>query len=407
MAGKTVTAKELEKAAKDVELDILYKEYFVKDTKKSTHDSFCDDLKKHDKPPNGPKELCSELVNYLEKISKTVDTYTRINHCNYLTYWLYDKIGGIYADHSKKTNDIPFFKDLIGVVDKVNKQIKVNTCTVQRDYNVSLDEWKKRKFSYIYLTKYHDIMKAIKGTPKDKCNLYDTYLKFIDILYKIYKKDNCKTFLLWSSGPNFADCSAKFDPNNFSSLLKTCGVIQSKGSGGLDSSARVSNLVTPSRSSPSGESGSRADVRGAPHSDVRVASLQPRAMTSSVGQTAHRDGAGTDISFTEARNALDGGAPVSTDYLQKTYDMLKSDYFRHALVGTSILGVIFFLFFYFKSTPCGSGSYKREKRKRKPGKNYYGENEQEFSRYESEQSVADSQMSDVHMSYQPRRDSYY
>ncbi|KMZ95166.1 hypothetical protein PVMG_05084 [Plasmodium vivax Mauritania I] len=111
------------------------------------------------------------------------------------------------------------------------------------------------------------------------------------------------------------------------------------------------------------------------------------------------------------------GSNDSYNFLQSTQKILKSEYFPHSVVGASIVGVVIFLFYYFRvkrnaflqyecfNTPIRSPTNKREKKEKKTEDNYYDKHEEELSRYGSQQSFAETQMSDAYLSYQPR--AYY
>ncbi|VVA00350.1 PIR protein, partial [Plasmodium vivax] len=112
-----------------------------------------------------------------------------------------------------------------------------------------------------------------------------------------------------------------------------------------------------------------------------------------------------DGSYVAGANSPEGSTS-SVDFLKKTQEFLKSDNFRHSVVGASAIGVFIFFFYFFISTRSGPRPIKRKKSRRKPEYNYYDPNEEAFSRYGSEHSVADSEMSDMNLSYHPRRDRY-
>ncbi|KMZ77405.1 hypothetical protein PVIIG_05627 [Plasmodium vivax India VII] len=436
-----------EDVLKDLQLNSIYDDFFSK-SGKSTFDSACNVLDKHSTNHKDLKQLCTKFVDFLEKISKLKNSSEHVDRCNYLTYWLYDEIGKIYNDHTSKINTVQFVKDLIDVGNDVNKKyIKNNTCTIKTDNLVSLDEWKKRKISYIYFKKHNNISTDIAKPPSsDKCEKYFTYLNYINSLYNAYSSNHCG-FFLWTS--NYFVCDRKFNPKNLLSTVEKC---KTKGSGSGNGSFILSILgigSPPASSSvnkqgadtqrtvaaaglskdkgrkevtgnslgsggskdlsslPNPETANRGHSTGTQQQTGLGGITQPRVTVSTEGQITHRNNDGSHSAPGIEQTGLVGGNNSFSNFLEKTSGVLKSEYFRHSIVGASIIGVLVFLFFFFKSTPIESHTNKGEKKKRKFQNNYYDEYEEELPRYESQQSLAESQISDAYISYQPRRDRYY
>ncbi|KNA02230.1 hypothetical protein PVNG_04461 [Plasmodium vivax North Korean] len=224
-----------EKSAKALNLNTLYEALFP-EKEKSKFDEQCKLLDNHNKTYVGVRELCSKFARALEKAAEVKGNgEERKNSCNYLHYWLYDEIGRIQkVQHSQKIDSIPFFKDLIDAVNKVNEKIKVGKCTLKFDKNVTLDELIKRKISYIYFKKYNDIKGNIKPEKKDECSKYFTYLTNFKSLYDKLKNDHCKTsFWPFSSAvPDYFNCTPSFDPKDLLSKADACKAKGSGGSGG-------------------------------------------------------------------------------------------------------------------------------------------------------------------------------
>ncbi|SCA59860.1 Plasmodium vivax Vir protein, putative [Plasmodium vivax] len=112
-----------EKSSEYLKLNTLYEEFFKKDEKINI-DNRCNNLNNPNGNDKDVRELCSKVVSYLEKIPMVSDTRKRNNYCSYLPYWFYDEIGRIHKDHSKKMDDIPIFKDIMGVANKKNVKLK-------------------------------------------------------------------------------------------------------------------------------------------------------------------------------------------------------------------------------------------------------------------------------------------
>ncbi|KMZ83495.1 hypothetical protein PVBG_00577 [Plasmodium vivax Brazil I] len=181
----------LEKATEDLELDKIYKEYF-KTSGKSKYESECDAINKGKPDDAKAKELCKKLLYFLEKIASLPKKTENADRCSYLRYWLYDEIGKIQTKHSTKISQIPFVKDLFVIGNKVNDKIKTNTCVLPNpENNIDLDEWKKRKLSYIYFENYDKIKQLSSSNDKAKCKKYSEYVKSFNTLFEKYKKDHC------------------------------------------------------------------------------------------------------------------------------------------------------------------------------------------------------------------------
>ncbi|KMZ96511.1 hypothetical protein PVNG_06174 [Plasmodium vivax North Korean] len=373
---------------KDLKLNSIYDDFFSK-SEKSKFDSACNVLDKHSKDHKDLRQLCTKFVGFLEKISKLEKKPERDYHCDYLTYWLYDEIGKIYNDHTSKINTVQFVKDLIGVGNDVNKiNIKNNTCTIKTDNLVSLDEWKKRKVSYIYFKKHNNISTDIAKPPSsDKCQKYFTYLNYINSFYGAYKYNHCGFFWLT---PNYFACDSKFNPKNLLSTVEKC---KTKDSGGGNGSFILSIFGIGSRPATSSVNKQGAEAKNTvaaaglskdkgrkevagdssgPGNSKALSSLPkpeaanrehstgpqqqtglggitpPRVTVSTEGQITHRNNDGSHSAPGIEQTGLVGANNSFSNFFEKTSGILKSEYFRHSIVGASIIGVLVFLYFFFK-----------------------------------------------------------
>ncbi|KMZ76990.1 hypothetical protein PVIIG_05379 [Plasmodium vivax India VII] len=373
---------------KDLKLNSIYDDFFSK-SEKSKFDSACNVLDKHSKDHKDLRQLCTKFVGFLEKISKLEKKPERDNHCDYLTYWLYDEIGKIYNDHTSKINTVQFVKDLIDVGNDVNKnKIVKNTCTIKNENGVSLDEWKKRKISYIYFKKYNDISTDIAKRPNsDKCEKYFTYLNYINSFYSAYNSKHCGLFT-WP--PNYFVCGSKFNPKNLLSTVEKC---KTKVSGGGNGSFILSifGIGSPPATSSVNKQGAEAkntaaaaglskdkerkevtgDSSGSGNSKA-LSSLPkpeianrghstgpqqqaglggitpPRVTVSTESELTHRNNDGSHSAPGIEQTGLVGTTNSFSNFFEKTSGILKSEYFRHSIVGALIIGVLVFLFFFFK-----------------------------------------------------------
>ncbi|KNA01523.1 hypothetical protein PVNG_05544 [Plasmodium vivax North Korean] len=109
-----------------------------------------------------------------------------------------------------------------------------------------------------------------------------------------------------------------------------------------------------------------------------------------------------------ASNALPLTIADSPNILGTTHEELDSNFFRNVIMAIAVLGTIFFLFYYNRSSRLESSLRKK---KRKKGKifehNYYEEYEKELAMYGSEETFLDSETDRLYLNYHPDQDSYY
>ncbi|KMZ76689.1 hypothetical protein PVIIG_05729 [Plasmodium vivax India VII] len=99
---------------------------------------------------------------------------------------------------------------------------------------------------------------------------------------------------------------------------------------------------------------------------------------------------------------------VVTETTRIAHEGLDSNFFRNVIMAIAVLGTIFFLFYYNRSSRLESSLRKK---KRKKGKifehNYYEEYEKELAMYGSEETFLDSETDRLYLNYHPDQDSYY
>ncbi|GAW83979.1 variable surface protein [Plasmodium gonderi] len=390
---KTIPKPSLEEVSRSLELNEMYEEFFTKEEKYNS-DNYCNEVEEYNSRYNGVSALCRKLVGFLKKIPQTTIVKTRNDYCDYLTYWLHDKIGDIYKNTSEKTENIPFFKDLINVMKKVNSELKGYNCTFIHDYKVSLDEWKNRKFSYIYLKNYNNIKEIINREFMDNCDMYITYLNNINTLYTKYKNNKCTGFLFFLSVPNYVDCSSKYKPHELLSTLNNCKEKQYKSAISAyedqlengktatsgkseDENPAGPNLVDlPSSSDSSEQSHSPGppDVVGesytpnteetGPYVQVPIGSRKLALEAAGAEEPVdHRNSnhsqTGPYIPQGNYDNHNAGSTSILIPYegtidfsnfFQRIYDILNSNDLRHIIMGASIMVVVIFLIFFFSVT---------------------------------------------------------
>ncbi|CAI7724052.1 PIR protein [Plasmodium vivax] len=109
-----------------------------------------------------------------------------------------------------------------------------------------------------------------------------------------------------------------------------------------------------------------------------------------------------------ASNALPLRIADSPNTLGTAHEGLDSNFFRNVIMAIAVLGTIFFLFYYNRSSRLESSLRKRKKKKRKIFEhNYYEEYEKELEMYGSEETFLDSETDRLYLNYHPDQDSYY
>ncbi|SCO65520.1 VIR protein [Plasmodium vivax] len=434
----------LEEVLNELKLGEIYEDVFD-DKKTSKYETHCSALASHDKQYVGAKALCNKYVRALEKISELNKNQAYYDRCKYVPYWLYGEIGKIYNNHKVNIEKIPFVNDLINVEKKVNGLITKNKCNVLYNNLVHLDELIKRKHSYIYFKKYDTFKNTTKWS--SKCKEYFIYLDYINSFYNKFKSDNCTGLLtLFSSDPDFFSCNNAHNPNTILSKIQECKPVGFKsrvssvvaapppvraavaekspkvtvGAGGGqkgDKGASLSQTARDTRPANQGSDRPTVLVAGGPPAvrtnPVEASRVESRAVSpnQNLGLTVDKSGEETVFPPSTFHLAAPEGALPSSSFVDTTYDILNSEYFRHSIVAASIIGVLVFLYFFLKSTSISSRT--RRKKKRESENNYYEEYEENeeyedgLSRYDSGHSFSDSQMSEMNLSYQPRRESYY
>ncbi|KMZ96022.1 hypothetical protein PVNG_06254 [Plasmodium vivax North Korean] len=321
---------------------MLYDDFYVKDSK-SNFINECNALDNHEKTHKGVKELCMKLVSSLDKLSKMeTKSQERKDRCDYLPYWLYDEIGKIYKKNtSKRNNTQPVKKQISGGKKKNKKKIKKNKCTTKTQNHNNREEEKKKK-------KY----------------------------YNNYKKKNKQ-----SSNDNRPKNNKKSKQNKKHKNIEKCQVSRSSSGGGGGflgswlggSSSRGSTASQAGEtrqkqaSATAGKAGPQAQETRAGNvgstQDAKLAAVPRESKATPINmerqpipekQSRHSIEQNQQVQLQHVPNSYTGldtlpdGSSGSSDFLKSTHEILKSEYFRHAVVGASIIGVLIFLFYFFK-----------------------------------------------------------
>ncbi|CAI7719104.1 PIR protein [Plasmodium vivax] len=138
--------------------------------------------------------------------------------------------------------------------------------------------------------------------------------------------------------------------------------------------------------------------------------LQPEPSLGVPPRDSHEDSVNAATTYNsgisgDAGHASLAGVPSS---LESVSDMVDSNFIRNIIMAVAVLGTIFFLFYYNRSSRLESSLRKK---KRKKGKifehNYYEEYEKELEMYGSEETFLDSEADRFYLNYHPDQDSYY
>ncbi|KNA01513.1 hypothetical protein PVNG_06520 [Plasmodium vivax North Korean] len=109
-----------------------------------------------------------------------------------------------------------------------------------------------------------------------------------------------------------------------------------------------------------------------------------------------------------SRNVVPLTVADSPNTLGTTHEELDSNFFRNVIMAIAVLGTIFFLFYYNRSSRLESSIRKNKKKKGKIFEhNYYEEYEKELTMYGSEETFLDSETDRLYLNYHPDQDSYY
>ncbi|KMZ95254.1 hypothetical protein PVMG_05892 [Plasmodium vivax Mauritania I] len=372
-----VSGKDLENYATALDLHRLHEQFFVT-SKTPSDDSNCNSLSKQ---KSGVKDLCNKTVHFLKEIAikrgKESD-----QPCSYLPYWLYDEIAKIHEKHDEKISSITFIKELTDAVNKAKNGITGSKCNASLyDGNITLDDWKKRKISYIYFNKHDEIKNKVNRPSKDQCDKYLKYLNSYAPLYKKYYAYSCRGWIFYGS-PYFKCDDRKYDPKLLITTAQKCSTGSTGGGGTLLSIFGLGS--SPSRTSHSSASGTRqgaaSSVGSAAESPLSSQSRDAQQLAGSRSATSHlpphlkgipidpelqkvvekamaAQSGGMGQQAQIAQMTMDGsyaahansheGSTGSVDFLKKTQEFFKSDNFRHSVVGASAIGVFIFFFYFF------------------------------------------------------------
>ncbi|GAB69914.1 hypothetical protein PCYB_006630 [Plasmodium cynomolgi strain B] len=167
MTGQKPPEPKLEDESKKVGLDVMYKEFFSNETKPQNK-NYCDVQDSKSEINSQAKELCSKLA------------WSKLN----------EKLGKFCVS--------PVVED------------------------VTLNELKNRKYSYIYFKELGKIHSVSTSKNKDACSKYLKYLQSLSTLYQKYWKKQCDYFFLGPAAVDYFPCYYKYELSYLMSGLQNC-----------------------------------------------------------------------------------------------------------------------------------------------------------------------------------------
>ncbi|SCO66335.1 Plasmodium vivax Vir protein, putative [Plasmodium vivax] len=434
---------DLEKAAQDVKLDQMYEDFFKKSGKSAAFDKNCNVFDKVGKTNPEAKKLCSELVYFLEKIREKSIKEESNKYCNYLPYWLYEKIYNIEKSPKTKIDKITFYEDLINAGKEIKGTNLKSTCPLSKLKDVDLNELKYRKLSYIYFKNFEKIKEVITSQKKDECTKYLTYLESFKSVHDRYNNDHCESFFSWSwNGTDYFPCKDKQNLSSFISDLVKC-----KNGDTSDPKALPAGNVKGKGDSGPAPTGDKKGSEGAAGQKASAGPAGQKASAGQAGQKASEGSTSSSSSSTTVSTSTAGGKNNKCSHYKK--------YGNYNKFIKSRRYIIIFIFFYsiktikfttninfrsftnfykyieYKSFNKASyynryikckkfGGYSNhkssriessinpKKRKKKAFEhNYYEEYEKELAKYESYNESLDSLEDRYYLTYQPDQDSHY
>ncbi|SCA59754.1 VIR protein [Plasmodium vivax] len=178
-------------------------------------------------------EYCSEIEsstddkckNYLlcTKIEKNFKRLYRMNgdegnkeRCLYFTYWLYDQISKTFSNNSNYIVDIRDVSNLFGVIYKINRKFEENKkCYVDYRINTKVGELKEMKHMHDYFMVFKSLKTHLPCKIKNKQTCCD-YVEHINRLYKKYIGNCCTCYFRSKECHNNCDdyfkCDQDYNP---------------------------------------------------------------------------------------------------------------------------------------------------------------------------------------------------
>ncbi|SBT72953.1 PIR protein [Plasmodium ovale] len=164
------------------------------------------------------RQVCKATQTYFSELPSFIDTHSSVDitkGCEYLGYWIYDKI-----KHIKGARDN--VRNLYGAIDtfKLDHRLKGN-CSNIKDFNISEDKFEVKKELFFHSENLFWIEKEYDPTHDTDKSLYEKYLDECSKYYKgIFLNNFCKNDKEYES--ELRDFKDKF--NSTKNYLKDLGI---------------------------------------------------------------------------------------------------------------------------------------------------------------------------------------
>ncbi|SBT02572.1 PIR Superfamily Protein [Plasmodium ovale curtisi] len=149
--------------------------------------SYCDDLFMLKKYYLGINELCKMFARNLYEIK---DKNDRKDRCEYLYYWIYDKIWKIFSNHSGFIRDNDAVVKLHNAGYNISSKIRMHDSYIHWNPENNFGEWKEEKYLHDFF-KNSKYINCDESFDKEQCDNYFKYVFFIKGLYKRHIKSCC------------------------------------------------------------------------------------------------------------------------------------------------------------------------------------------------------------------------
>ncbi|GAW79590.1 variable surface protein [Plasmodium gonderi] len=326
-------------------------------------ESFCNDLATDNEEV---KTHCKRIATNLRALSKSVGS-ERTDNCYYFQNWFFEHLwkkintqGEIYNQN--------VVKKLYAVVEMINRtDFRQIPCTCIQTYN--LKEAMEEKDLHDYFKNYNYIITNMSD--KNKCENYINYINYIENLYNEDQDYCCGLGYLYQDCIHYFKCEEHYRPSNLLSKLRET----------------ISQLNENTTDVGIGAKSEVHNETGSPHqSDI----MPPKR--------SEDENLFPEITY----NTPLHGTIDTADTIPPISDTLKPINYQQIVIGTSIMGTIIFLYFFYKSTLFESRPNKR-RIKKKRFNNYYHENLNEESlEHDFDSEFEDSQMRRLYFVYNPR-----
>ncbi|KMZ81701.1 variable surface protein Vir12 [Plasmodium vivax India VII] len=419
----------------------------------------CDKLAKSD---DGDKKLCKQILKNLS-VLKTKKGEEQERGCYYFQNWLHDQIKGKYYNEKDQGSKYSIANELFNLVaDDISSNGINQACSGFSFGNPEI--WKKDKDLHDYFENFEKI--KCKDSDGDECQKYVNYVTYIDPIYNTKINDCCDDGELELHCNSSIKCDDKYDTNKLLDELKKQLQAIDKKKADADAAAQeeakakqaeaekakqleedrkkaqaerdaqerakrekakqekeaqeeenrkkaaaAAQRLKDEAAAAEAKEKELAAVRGGQQT-VRgeTGALQPEPSLGVPPRDSHEDSVNAATTYNsgisgDAGHASLAGVPST---LESVSDMVDSNFIRNIIMAVAVLGTIFFLFYYNRSSRLESSLRKK---KRKKGKifehNYYEEYEKELEMYGSEETFLDSETDRLYLNYHPDQDSYY